>query len=524
MPLFSSHTRLTILSFLLLLPFILPAARAGDNASSRERFVGLVESMNTTSAQRDEVIANIYNELRGPQAGLMHSALISGISRGNLLVQLGAVEAMAMRADPHDIETMALVLESTPRLEVKTELIRLLPVFQLYANERTRLAFIRYVNAAPSVGDWPELLPLRRIPLNRQGRLDKQQITIRQRLVEIICKQFDPVSQAILRINDPVYGDTARTAVGRFTAGLLGNDSRSWSENWRSLSDYIPLDNASEIQEIRLTALTSLVDMGAAPGSVLLNGFEYLVTSGDPIIIQAVMEGAASILRVAFSNLRQLAGDNSGMAEGRAEGEWLDSLAATTANLTLFTLRQGKSLLASPVPSVRLAAVIAMGAGSSFPRMVQAAAPDLERERDLIINNLADLAMHPETTQELRLRLVAAMGEVLEPRTVGLLKNILASPYSEADRSGQEVAEAAVAALAELAISQTDNPTTELARHDAREAILTLLSDMRQYPSNKAGVPPVRIAHLALWRLERLAKSRDISLEQDFWRQRLGWQ
>jgi hypothetical protein len=80
------------------------------------------------------------------------------------------------------------------------------------------------------------------------------------------------------------------------------------------------------------------------------------------------------------------------------------------------------------------------------------------------------------------------------------------------------LAEAAIDSLRTVAIGGRNGSGTE-----AKEILLALLSDKRVYPAQHPGKPSTGLAHLALWRLQRLAKSTDTSLDADVWRIRLGW-
>ena len=62
-----------------------------------------------------------------------------------------------------------------------------------------------------------------------------------------------------------------------------------------------------------------------------------------------------------------------------------------------------------------------------------------------------------------------------------------------------------------------------IAAGGARDLLLRLLADAREYPPGKANAPPIRMGHIVMWRLQRLAKSGAIALDAEFWRSRLGW-
>lgn len=490
---------------------------AEDAVARSERILGLVESLNAGSSRRDEVLGVIYNELRGENAGEMRAALKNGLVHGNMLVQIGVVEAMAMIGDVRDLYELELALEGNSRFDVRRAILRMLPAFQLWNNERARFAYIRYVNEGGRVRNPAALAPLRRPPFNRRGKLDPAQDLLRADLAEMTLAMFDPITASIGHIFDAVYGETAREGVVQYTGTSLGNDPRLWAEVWQTLAADLALANAGEIEEIRLAALATASDLGIEGIPLTIDRFAYLFSLGETLLDQSGLETLASMCRSAYDELDLLASEDYRIISGDQEKAWRERRAASAARLARFTIDE--SLKRIDDPALTLTAINAVGVASSFPETIPDPDGALVAGRTEAASRLALSSMSPTSSISVRRASLEALGEIGSERAVGVLEEIIRSPYAspESGRNGQDIAAAAIDALARIASGAAPGASA------AGRLLLALLADGREFPPVKAGVPPTKIGHLVMWRLQRLAKTSDISLDAQFWQTRLGW-
>lgn len=494
-------------------------ARAEDAQARAERLGGLVESLNGGYRRREEVSSQIYNEMRGENAAEMRAALKEGLFHGNLLVQLGVVESLAMFGDPGDVDDLETVLNVSDRFEVKTSILRLLPAFLLHNNERGRLAFLRHIHADKGADDVAALAPLRKPPLTRRGRYDAGLDDLALRISRMMVRQFDPIAAAIAYVNDPVLGEAARAAVLRYTGSRLGNDPTLWGGIWATLADDLNLSNRDEIEEIHLGALAALADLAAEGTAVVLEGFETLLEFDSAIITHAAMDALVHMCRFNYEKAGLVMSGDFGIADGAGEDGWRERNNASAVRLGVFTADRALRLVASVHPEIETVAVEALGAACSYPGSLPDPGGLLAEKRAEAVSTLTLLAMSPETPSAMRLAVLRALGEIGSARAVDVVREILASPYAAPEREadGLATAEASVAALARIAVEGRDGAP------EARRLLLALLRDERRFASPKPEAPPIQMGHIVMWRLQRIAKLGSVSLEPEFWANRLGW-
>ncbi len=503
--------------------FFLAAAGAGraENADARsERYEGLIESLNASSGQRARVLESIYTELRGPDGREMQQKLRDSIGRSNILIQQGVVEALAMLGDPADLPYMETFLATSRRLEVKTLAIRLLPAFRLSGSERARFNYIAFVDSYERAGGQAVLEPLRRPPLTRRGRLDQAQERIQIRIVRAIAGQFDPVGAAMPFIGDQRYGQDARETVTHYVGRALGNDPGRWARIWAAQGRDMDYARPDEVEEIRLAALDSLAYMGAEGLPEIIDAFGRLLSSGGDILRQAAFETMAVMCRCGFDSYAPLA-EMRFAADDSVEAEsWRTRRFDSTRRLAVFSAgRAADALPLAGEASVFGAAADCMAAALAVPPGFPDPAGQLAAVRESGLGVLERLLMMPDLSREKRASVAMALGQIGTVRAVSALDSILASSYTSPDfgPDGVRMAEAAVEALRLAAIGAQEG------RNAARQSLLALLADGRQFTPSRADAPPVRLAHMVLWRLQRLARSTDSSFDAGPWRERLGW-
>jgi HEAT repeat protein len=505
-----------------MLPLLLALAAAcpAEDAEARaERFDGLIESLNASSSARMGVLETIYNELRGPDGREMREALRAALSRDNTLILQGVVEAMAMLGDPRDVANFEALLATSDKPEIKTAVIRLLPAFCLMS-ERARFNYINYAIGYERVARMDVLEPLRRPPLTRRGRLDQTLERLQDRVVRRLAAQFDPVNAALAYIDDPLYGQAARRTVAHFVGASLGNDPDRWAGIWAAQTGGMDMLAEDEVEEIRLAALLSLADMGAEGLPEVIDAFRLLFLTGGDVLMQAAFDAMAVMCRTMFDGYPTLSAMNWA-AEDAVEAEnWRLRRYASTANLAAYAAETaGITLRGDLDTAVFTSAVGCLGAALSYP----AGYPDpegvLAENRKLGLVRLERTMMMWDVSPEERNAAALALGEIGEERAVRALSSIIDSPYCspEAGIDGTRMAESAIDSLRNIAVGGQNG------RDAARAALLGLLADDRVFPPLRAGAPPVGLAHMALWKLQRLARSNDTALDAAAWKQRLGW-
>lgn len=495
--------------------------RAEEAAVRAERFDGLVESLNATSERRSRVLELIYNELRGPDSREMQEVLREALSRRNSLILQGVAEAMAMLGDSRDVSSLETLLATNRQLEVKTLVIRLLPAFCLGGSERARFNYIRYASGWERVVEPVVLEPLRRPPLTRRGRLDTAQERMQTRVARIIAGQFDPVGVALRFLDDRLYGQAARETVIYYVGNSLGNDPAQWTPVWNSQGGNSSYRVPDEVEEIRLAALQSLSDMGAEGLPELLGAFRRLLSDGGGVLEQAAYDTMAVMCRSAFEDYGVLKEMHFGLEDAVEAENWRARRLGSAAALILFASENaGASLSRSASDAEFGSAAECLGSALAFPDNFPDPDGDLASARVRGVSLLERMLMMPDLTRDQRSSVAVALGTVGEKRAVRAVVDLIASPYCspETGADGMRMAESCIEALRLAAVGSHNGNAA------AREALLDLLADTRMFPPLRPGTPPVGIAHMVLWRLQRLAKSNETSLAADGWRMRLGWQ
>lgn len=484
-----------------------------------ERFDGLIEALNTSSAGRERILEMIYNELRGPDGKEMQETLRSALSRQNTLILLGVVEAMAMLGDPRDVTSLEALLATSDKLEVKTQVIRLLPAFCLQS-ERGRFNYINYAagyerSTAPDV-----LEPLRRPPITRRGRLDTSLERLQGRVIRCLASQFDPVAAALRYVDDVIFSTAARSAVTHYVGSALGNDPGRWALIWATQSGDMALQLPDEVEEIRLAALLSLSDIGAEGVSEVIDSIGVLFVSGSELLRQAAFDSMATMCRIGFREYPALASMKFS-AEDAVEGEnWRLRRYASSARLAVYAAEvSAQTLRGSLETAVFMSAADCLGAALSYPDEFPDADGALARARLDGEAFLEQLLMRPDIDREKRASAARALGEIGTTRAVAALSSIIESPYCspESGVDGTRMAEAVIDALRGAALGAHSG------RDDGRRILLELMNDTRVFPALRGNAPPVGLAHMVLWRLQRLARTTDVNMDPDVWRTRLEW-
>jgi hypothetical protein len=492
--------------------------RAGEESpTGPERFSLLVEALDAGSRDRAGVLVRIDGELRGPEAAEMRAALLDGFATGGLLIQLGAAEALARYADPRDLPLFRSVIESSDRLAVKVAAIRFLPAFILGNSERARFAYIRNVASDDVRRDESAVEPLSRPPLTRRGRLDMELAGLRRQVSSIVIGQFDPVGSAIASIDDPRFGLTAGNSVRGQVGAALGVDPGRWREIWDSHSTDMQFSRPEEIEEVVTTALGVLGDLGLPADASVFPGLDFLFRLENPLVAHAALESLRAMCLSATRTIGAFLDGAYGSDWTEAESGWLRGREDLAAELWLFTARHGAKLLDSPDPALAHAAVLAVGAAIGFSPRVAARRADLRDMSAMAVEKLESMALLAGLGVGLRCDVLRALGRSGSRPALAAVLEIMGSAYAGSGRDGLAVAEAGVAALAEMA--NGDDESGEA----ARAALLGLLSDAREYPAGNSTAPPVMMGHIVLWRLQRIAKSGEITFDAGFWRRRLGW-
>jgi hypothetical protein len=448
----------------------------------------------------------------------MHELLRRALTRPNVLILNGVVETLAMLGDPEDVDSLDALLAAADQLETKLAVLRLIPAFCL-PSERARFSYIRYAAGYERVAAPGVLEPLRRPPLTRRGRLDAAHERLRGRVIRGIVGQFDPVGAALRFMDDARFGPSAKAAVEHFVGNGLGNEPAFWPRIWAAQSAEMSLRVPEEVEEIRLAALQSLADMGAEALPEVLDAFARLDGGGE-IIRQALFETLIAMCRTAYADLPALADMRFG-AEDQVEAEnWRSRRYASTGRLAAFAASAAeKALAGNPDESVFDAAARVLGAALSGPDEYPDPDGEIARAKTLGLVILERLLLMPDLSPGNRMAVAGALGDVGFPAASAALAGILDSPYCspEFGAEGMRMAEAVVDALRNIAAGNRGGAAA------ARETLLRLLADTRVFPSPRPDAPPTGLAHMALWRLQRLARTDTISLDPGQWRGRLGW-
>lgn len=501
---------------LILLVFARPGP-GGEAEARAERYDGMVEALNVASERRTSSLEAIYSELRGPYGQEMQEFLRGALFRPNSLIVQGAVEALAMLGDAGDLPNVEALLATADKPEVKVLAIRLLPAFCL-RSERARFRYIAYAAGYERLARTGTLEPLRRPPLTRRGRLDPELERLRGRVTRILAGQFDPVAAALAYLDDLLYGQAARRAVRYLAGDALGKDPGMWSRIWAAQGEEMEIRSADDVEEIRLAALSSLADMGAEGMPEVVEAFRFLFLSGGDVLRQAAFEAMGAMCRAAFGDFIAL---SSLRSDAEAETKnWVRRRDASAVVLSVFAVGSaGAELRRNGGAGVFAAAAGCLGAALSYPDAYPDPDGSLAANRANGLELLRRMLLMPDMTPQKRIRLVSALGDIGAERAVDVLIGLVNSPYCspEAGLDGAAMADAAVTALRVAATGE------HAGRAAAREALLEFLGDDRMFPPLRPGTPPVGIAHMVLWQLQRLARSNDGALEAALWRARLGW-
>lgn len=503
------------------LALLCAAAVAEDAAARAVRFDNLVESLNAASERRSQAIELIYAELKGPHSREMQELLRETLRRSNTLILQGALEAVALFADPRDLPGFEALLATSHSLEVKTLAIRLVPAFSLFRSERARINYINFAAGYSRVAGPGVLEPLRRPPITRRGGLDADLDRMRVGVTRILTSQFDPVAAALAYVDDALYGFAVRRKVEHYVGNALGSDPAKWRRGWSERGGAVKILVPEELEEVRLAALDSLADMGAEGLPEVVDGFGKLLAEDSRIVIQACFETMKTMCGTAYAAYETVSGLTF-EAETAAAGEnWRKRIVASATRLALFAAREaGRVAERGEGDNAMFSlAVGCIGEALAFPPGFPDPDGELDRARTAGLALLERLAMRPDLTPAKREAVARALGRVGLERGARVLAGILDSPYASPGRGdeGMRMAAAVVDALA--AVAQGPRP----GREQARNALLDALSDSRVFPSSRPESPPVGMGHLVLWRLQRVGRTNDISLDPAWWRSRLGW-
>ena len=494
-------------------------ARAESAAARDERFNDLVESLNASSERRARTLELVYGELRGPNGREMQELLRESLFRSNILILQGAAEALTMHGDANDVTALEALLATSDRMEVKSLILRLLPAFCLAGAERARFNYIRYAAGYDRVPPPGVLEPLRRPPLTRRGRFDPARERLDSRIARSVVSQFDPVGAALSYIDDRLYSQAARRAILHYAGDTLGNDPGRWSGIWATQGRNREYAVPEEVEELRLNALQALSDMGAEGSSEIIDGLQRLLDQ-DSFLLQAVFETMAVMCGIAwekYPTLRDVEFDGANQAA--AEG-WRRLHFTATRSLAIFASAAARERLERGSDNAAFAAAAAcLGSALSPPPTFPDPDGLLAAESVAGQTLLERLLLTPDVSREKRSAVALALGNIGTERAVAAIGGIVNSPYCspEFGSDGLRMAETAVDSLRIAATGE------HAGRDAARRILLELLVDPRVYPPPRKESPPVGLAHIVLWRLQRLAKSNDSALDPELWRERLGW-
>jgi hypothetical protein len=277
---------------------------------------------------------------------------------------------------------------------------------------------------------------------------------------------------------------------------------------------------SDETREIRMSAIQSLADMGAEGTPDTLAALNRLLKTGDDVMRQAVFDALASMCAAANAGYAVLDGMDTDDIE-EATRIWRSRFFASSAALAVFAGENAaKTLSPERKTELFISAAACLGIALSFPANQPDPGGAVARMADAGLSRLEMLLTVPVMPRECRIAILRALGECGGAQATTAIVGILNSPYASPDAAsdGLRLAEAAVDSLRAAAINGRNGGGLE-----ARQILLALLSDKRVYPAQHPENPPTGLAHLVLWRLQRLAKSTDTSLDADVWRIRLGW-
>ncbi len=515
----NSAWRIVVFAIGLFGALVTVSAAAEDFQARAERIGGLVESLNTGSIKRETVVSDIYNELRGENALQMKQALKAGLYQGGLLVKLGVVESLAMLGDPRDLEDLEKTLEVSEHFAIRTTIIRLLPAFLLNNTERARIAFVRYIYEGRDTPDPAVMTPLRRPPLTRRGRYDQRQDDLALRISRIILKQFDPIGSALQHINDPLYGERARRTALAYTGSALGNNPREWNDIWQGIAIHMNPKHPEEIEEIRLAVLSAMSDMAMEGTQNVTDALDFVLSVRSPVIELGVLETLVTICRSSYERAAMVMSPEYGMEDGNEEVAWKERFLESTLRIGEYAIKTAAARLSNQEKSIALAAINCIGAAGSVPENLPGAGAILDDALPMLIRSLAQISMAPDIDSTKRKAALQSLGEIGTSSSVAVIREILNSPYAspETGADGQSIAEASVAALFAVIATGREGDA------DAKQLLLALLQDDRQFISPKPNVEPTLMGHIVMWRMQRLAKSGELTLDPAFWAPRLGW-
>ena len=480
----------------------------------------LIDSLNAPSLGRAAAVDALYQELRGSNARDVHEALRAALSRRNILIVEGTAEVLAMLGDPDDLPELEATLATNAGMEVKCLVLRLLPAFSLGGSERARLGYIRHAAGYEPFANPSLLAILRRPPLDRRGRLLYQLEHLRSQIERAIVLQFDPIGAALRYIGDRRRHREAMATVTHYVGGSLGNDPSLWARVWEARGRSMETAMPDEMREIRMAALQSLADLGAEGTPGTLAALSRLLGKEDGVMRQAVFDALAAMCSAAYTAYPALAG----MSEYDIEETtriWRSRFLASSATLTVFAGENAARALSREEKTALFASAAAcLGTALSFPADLPDRDGAVARMADAGLSKLETLLTAPVMSRECRVAVLRALGECGGARATTAIAGLLNSPYASPDTAadGLRLAEAAVDSLRAVAVGDRNGGGLE-----AREILLALLSDKRVYPAQHPEKPATGLAHLVLWRLQRLVKSTDTSLDADAWRIRLGW-
>ncbi|MCL2001687.1 MAG: hypothetical protein FWG74_09645, partial [Planctomycetes bacterium] len=386
--------------------------------------------------------------------------------------------------------------------------------------ERARFNYIRYATGFDRVPAASVIAPLRHPPFTRRGRLDPSLDFLQIRIIRILARQFDPISAALRYLDDRLYSQAARQAIAYYAGNSLGSDPGRWAGIWAAQGDAPRFQVPDEVEDIRLSVMQSLSDMGAEGLPEVIGIFRRMLTDGSQILIQAIFETMTVMCLAAYAEYLPLSSMHFGVDDTVEVENWLARRFASAAALaSLAADSAGRRLGRNVDAGAFAAAVFCLGASLSFPLGFPDPDGSLASARGAGLARLESWLMAPDISREKRAAVSAALGGVGAARAVSAISSLLASEYASPDAGvdGMRLAEAAIDGLRAAAIGDGEG------RDASRAALLDLLGDKRIYPPLRVGTPPVGIGHIVLWRLQRLASSNDTSLDRESWRVRLGW-
>ena len=500
---------------------------AGQEKNSAEISLymeSLVESLNATTSGRTVVVKKIANELKEANRNILYNMLLEYLDNSSLLIQIGIVESLARSGKIEALPVLCRHLRLVPHTEVRLSILRLLPAFLFFDDERTRLNYINQIETQHEELTGDLIILLRQPPVSRRGRFSPQLDQIRLQIITAAGSQLDPVSALLaeMKINDSRY--LARKSLLWYLGDMLGKDDSLWLDNWLNRNQNGKVLREDDLEEISLAAMRLLANIGAEAFPETVSGFIHVFSKKNNTLEVAVFETMSSMAKTAEYITRSqvnLVSREHNKELIDLENNWRNRIIMSANLFYAFAFDKSYSGVGSNMSDIRVAAVLCMAASSPEPLPEDDAAMAKEKQarREKAALLLRRVFIFPEETYEVRKSVAIALGLLADPITVETLKLLINSPYiiNLQARESTGLANAIIDSLVKIATSNSPG------NKEARMVLLELLDNKTKFPTEKPGLSPVTISHLTLWRLQIIGKSSNGTFDVDFWKKHLNW-